>query len=254
MDPFHVVRLAGDALDRCRRRIQLIIHGHPATPTTRLPGLPDPAHRRRPPHRQTAATAPRRCSPTTRTSKFKRTGHYQRMITAYREPDRARGRQLMAKVIDALHHGVPKPLTELLTLGRTLMKRAVDVLAYFDRAAASTGPTEAIQRQARTPPRLRPRCRNLTNYLARCLLEAGGFRPRLHAHSQEPDNSPSSPFTRHRPRRSTRLHRLPQRKSGGCPLTEVGGSLDLGMRVRAGCSPGNGWAGLRLRRTEPVQL
>ena len=28
MDPFHVVRLAGDALDRCRRRIQQAIHGH----------------------------------------------------------------------------------------------------------------------------------------------------------------------------------------------------------------------------------
>ena len=28
MDPFHVVRLAGDALDRCRRRVQQTIHGH----------------------------------------------------------------------------------------------------------------------------------------------------------------------------------------------------------------------------------
>lgn len=28
MDPFHVVRLAGDALDKCRRRIQLAINGH----------------------------------------------------------------------------------------------------------------------------------------------------------------------------------------------------------------------------------
>jgi transposase len=28
MDPFHVVSMAGDALDRCRRRIQQIIHGH----------------------------------------------------------------------------------------------------------------------------------------------------------------------------------------------------------------------------------
>ena len=28
MDPFHVVRSAGDALDRCRRRIQQVIHGH----------------------------------------------------------------------------------------------------------------------------------------------------------------------------------------------------------------------------------
>ena len=28
MDPFHVVRLAGDALDQCRSRVQLAIHGH----------------------------------------------------------------------------------------------------------------------------------------------------------------------------------------------------------------------------------
>lgn len=28
MDPFHVVRLPGNALDRCRRRVQLAIHGH----------------------------------------------------------------------------------------------------------------------------------------------------------------------------------------------------------------------------------
>ena len=28
MDPFHVVRLAGDALDRCRRRVQQAIHDH----------------------------------------------------------------------------------------------------------------------------------------------------------------------------------------------------------------------------------
>ena len=28
MDPFHVVRLAGDALDRCRRRVQQDTHGH----------------------------------------------------------------------------------------------------------------------------------------------------------------------------------------------------------------------------------
>ena len=28
MDPFHVVRLAGDALDKCRRRAQQDLHGH----------------------------------------------------------------------------------------------------------------------------------------------------------------------------------------------------------------------------------
>src|SRR5258706_8818965 len=29
MDPFHVVRLAGDALDRCRQRVQQQLHGPP---------------------------------------------------------------------------------------------------------------------------------------------------------------------------------------------------------------------------------
>jgi transposase len=28
MDPFHVVRLAGDALDRCRQRVQHDTRGH----------------------------------------------------------------------------------------------------------------------------------------------------------------------------------------------------------------------------------
>jgi len=35
MDPFHVVRLAGDALDRCRRRVQQDTQGTAAAPTTR---------------------------------------------------------------------------------------------------------------------------------------------------------------------------------------------------------------------------
>ncbi len=107
-------------------------------------------------------------------------GIYQRMITAYRQPDRVRGRQLMVKLIDSLSHGVPKPLTELITLGRTLKKRAVDVLAYFDRPGASNGPTEAINGRLEHLRGSALGFRNLTNYIARCLLEAGGFRPRLH--------------------------------------------------------------------------
>jgi len=55
------------------------------------------------------------------------------MIAAYREPDRAHGRQLMTALIDALGRGAPPALTEIFTLGRTLKKRAEDVLAYFDR-------------------------------------------------------------------------------------------------------------------------
>jgi hypothetical protein len=50
----------------------------------------------------------------------------------------------MQAVIDSLSAGVPKALTELARLGRTLKKRSADVLAYFDRPHTSNGPTEAI--------------------------------------------------------------------------------------------------------------
>ena len=39
---------------------------------------------------------------------------------------------------------VPRSLTELMTLGRTLTRRAEDILAYFDHPHTSNGPTEAI--------------------------------------------------------------------------------------------------------------
>jgi transposase len=102
------------------------------------------------------------------------------MIAAYREPDRRRGRQLMAAVIDSLSAGVPKLLVELARLGRTLKRRPVDVLAYFDRPGTSNGPTEAINGRLEHLRGSALGFRNLTNYIARCLLETGGFRPQLH--------------------------------------------------------------------------
>ena len=39
---------------------------------------------------------------------------------------------------------VPRGLTELITLGRTLKRRAGDILAYFEHPHTSNGPTEAI--------------------------------------------------------------------------------------------------------------
>ena len=69
---------------------------------------------------------------------------YQRMIAAYREPDRTRSRELMRHLIDSVSHGVPAALTEVITLGRTLARRAAGILAYFDRPGTSNGPTEAV--------------------------------------------------------------------------------------------------------------
>jgi transposase len=100
-----------------------------------------------------------------------RVAAHQRMIAAYREPDRPKGRELMSKLIESVHQGVPSALSEVNTLGRTLKKRAADALAYFGRPDTSNGPG-GDQRPRRGSAL---GFRNLTNYIARALLETGGF-------------------------------------------------------------------------------
>jgi len=88
------------------------------------------------------------------------------MIAAYREPDRERGRELMRQLIDSISRGVPAALTEVITLGRTLKKRAPDILAYFDRPGTSNGPTEAVNGRLEHLRGSALGFRNLTNYIA----------------------------------------------------------------------------------------
>lgn len=90
---------------------------------------------------------------------------HQRMIAAYRREDRRRGRELIVKLIESISTGVPKSRVEVIKLGRTLKKRASDVLAYFDRPGMSNGPDRGDQRptrpQLRHPPQeLAPRVRH----------------------------------------------------------------------------------------------
>ncbi len=164
MDPFHVVRLAGDALDRCRRPVQLAIHGHRGRRS-------DPLYTaRRTLHTGADLLTDRQKDRLA--ALFASDAHveveatwgvYQRMIAAYREPDRR-----------------ASALSEIITLGRTLKKRATDVLAYFERPGTSNGPTEAINGRLEHLRGSALGFRNLTNYIARSLLETGSFRPRLH--------------------------------------------------------------------------
>lgn len=127
MDPFHVVRLAGEALDQCRRRVQQRLHGHRGH-------AEDPLYRAR----RTLHTGEGLLTDKQRdrlVALFTGDAHveveatwgiYQRMISAYREPDKKKGRDLMVRLISSLSHGVPSPLVELITLGRTLKRRAAD--------------------------------------------------------------------------------------------------------------------------------
>ena len=181
MDPFHVARLAGDALDKCRRRVQQDTRGHRG-----MKG--DPLYQAR----RTLHTGADLLTDRQRAridALFENEDHvavevtwgvYQAIIAAYRHPDRPTGRAMMTKLIASVSHGVPTGLAEVTTLGRTLKKRAADVLAYFDRPGTSNGPTEAINGRLEHLRGSALGFRNLTHYIARSLLETGGFRPRLH--------------------------------------------------------------------------
>jgi transposase len=181
MDPFHVVRLAGEALDQCRRRVQQDTCGHRGYKG-------DPLYSaRRTLHTGAGLLTDKQTdrlealfAADEHVEVEATWGVYQQMIAAYREPDRTRGRELMRTLITSLNHGVPAALREVRTLGRTLNRRAADVLAYFDRPGTSNGPTKAINGRLEHLRGSALGFRNLTNYIARSLLETGGFRPQLH--------------------------------------------------------------------------
>lgn len=184
MDPFHVARLAGDALNECRRRVQQDTYGHRGRKGDPLYNVRRTLHTGADlltdKQKSRLETVFADCAHTA----VEVTWHvYQHMIAAYRDPDRKRGRELMSNLIDSISYGVPVALREVLTLGRTLKNRAADILAYFERPGTSNGPTEAINGRLEHLRGSALGFRNLTNYIARCLLEAGGFRPQLHPQS-----------------------------------------------------------------------
>lgn len=181
MDPFHVVALAGDALDQARQRVQRETTGHRGRSGDPLYGarkalrtgadlLTDPQSRRledvfaADEHVEVEATW----------------SVYQKIIAAYRCPSKPTGKQLLQEVISSLRRGIPAKLVEVKKLGRTLNRRAADILAYFDLPGTSNGPTEAINGRLEHLRGTALGFRNLANYITRALLDTGGFRPLLH--------------------------------------------------------------------------
>jgi transposase len=112
MDPFHVVRLAGEALDRCRRRVQQDLHGHRGR-------TGDPLYRaRRTLHTGADLLTDKqrdRLQALFATDEHVQVeatwGIYQRMIAAYREPDAGTGRAAMEKIIPPSAAACPPPCT-----------------------------------------------------------------------------------------------------------------------------------------------
>jgi transposase len=182
MDPFHVVRLAGDALDTTRQRVQHDTLGHRGrkgdplytarrTLHTGTDFLTGPQHDRL----ATLFTDPRH------TPVNQAWTAYQHVVAAYREPDPAAGRRHFTRLIDMLTAQGSDWPAEIKRLGRTLKRRAHDILAYFDHPHTSNGPTEAINGRLEHLRGSALGFRNLTHYIARSLLETGGFKPALHS-------------------------------------------------------------------------
>ena len=183
MDPYHVVALAGEKLDQCRQRIQQDTLGHRGRSGDPLYGI------RRLARTRAALLRPKQwfrlldvfrddCH-----ALFEITWEvYQRVIDSYRAPDPVEGKQIMTALIEAIGTDVPAALAEVRTLGKTLHRRQVDILAFFDHPGTSNGPSEAINGLIEHLRGTARGFRNLTHYIARSLLDAGGFRPLIHSY------------------------------------------------------------------------
>ena len=184
LDPFHVVKLGSDALDKTRQRVQREQHG-------RRGRKDDPLYQCRRTLTVGLDLATEKQKDKLETLFATKTHEqvqlvwsvYQKMVDAYRQLKPEIGRWAMEQLIKDIGTKVPKGLPELKKLGGTLRRRKADILAYFDHVGSSNGPTEALNGRLEHLRGIALGFRNLAHYIARSLLETGGFRPRLHSES-----------------------------------------------------------------------
>ena len=127
MDPFHVVSLAGDKLDQCRRRVQRVITGRRGQAGDRLyrarrtlhtgAGLLTDAQAER---LETLFADDRHAAVQAAW------GVYQRLIQAYRAEEAGLGKYLMQRLIDSLKQAVPNGLEEIQAPGKNPDRKSPD--------------------------------------------------------------------------------------------------------------------------------
>jgi len=176
LDAFHVVKLAGNALDEVRRRVQqatLGRRGHKDDPLYRI--------------RRTLLTGVEHLTDRQRQrlENYLPIGDpdgevelawqvYQRVRAIYHAATHTKGRDLAEKLLATLR---TCPIKEVARLGRTLRQWRQEILAYFATGGVSNGGTEAINGVIEKTRRLAHGFRNFTNYRLRILLAADGTRP-----------------------------------------------------------------------------
>ena len=185
MDPFHVVQLFGDALDKTRQRVQQDTLGHRGRKG-------DPLYGCRRLLRTGLGLLKQHQLAKLETVFDAHPDHvavevtwdiYQRAVAAYRHNKPATGRKIFERVIARTRRGVP---TGPARAGHASAGRSSGARPTSSRSstipAPATGRPEAINGRLEHLRGTALGFRNITHYIARSLLEAGGFRPRLHAH------------------------------------------------------------------------
>ena len=179
LDAFHIVKLAGDALDEVRRRVQQDTLGHRGRKG-------DPLYQIRLLLRASRDRLTKRQQERLREAFTADEAHIsvevaylltQQVREVFHQDTPAQGRRLAARLIESLP---ACPIPEIARLGRTLRKWKDAFLAYFDTDGASNGPTEAINGIIELGRRTARGYRNPTNYRLRMLLIAGGLDASTH--------------------------------------------------------------------------
>ena len=169
LDAFHIVKLAGDALDEVRRRVQQDTWGDRGRKGDPLYEIRNLLHASR--DRLTKRQQERLRTAFTADEAYIRVEvayHCaQQVREVFHQATPAQGRRLAARLIER----IPTcPIPEIARLGRTLRKWKDALDAYFDTAGASNGTTEAINGIIELGRRTARGYRNPTNYKHRMLL------------------------------------------------------------------------------------
>ncbi|MCI9887723.1 ISL3 family transposase [Micrococcales bacterium 31B] len=174
LDAFHIVKLAGAAVDDVRRRIQQETLGHRGRKGDPLYGI-----------RHVLRAARSRLTPRQQerleTAFTAHPAHLhvevayhcaQNLRDVFHQATPAQGRRLATRLINTLPSC---PIPEIARLGKTLRRWKTAFLAYFDTNGASNGGTEAINGIIELGRRIARGFRNFEHYRLRMLLIAGGL-------------------------------------------------------------------------------
>jgi len=174
LDAFHIVKLATQAVDEVRRRVQHDVHGHRGRKN-------DPLYRIRNILRAGEENLTERQRARLDAVWAGDERHLeveiawraaQQVRSAYHQDSHAAGKVIAERILASFPSC---PIPEIARLGKTLTTWRSEYLGYFDTKGSSNGGAEAINGLLELHRRIARGFTNLDNYRLRMLLIAGGL-------------------------------------------------------------------------------